>query len=344
MSVTIVAGPRQVEPANIERALEELWISLPPSGGPASTPMSMRAVVANLIAVRDSDEETTTASEVIGNIIGHDPCRVILVTSEPDVDPPGLIAEVAVISQKSATCQRCVCCDQIRLAARGIMADNLPSMTAALFVPDLPVVVWWPKPPLTRKDFTLFAEQADRVIVDSAGYSRDDLRQLARFVEQSRQTGTTVSDLNWARLTAYRQIFAQFFDAQECRDHLAMIQSLNIEADVSTGLLLAGWLKAQLDKSGSVLPSDRISLVVTNPAKGCSFNSIVMNCSEGKHSFAVTCADACTLEARATHEAQVLTRIAKAKVPTVDKLLGEEITFLGRDTVFEAALAAAAAL
>jgi hypothetical protein len=343
MSITIAAGPKKVEPSAIERELETLWISMPSAGGPASTTTAMRAIVANLIIARDSEPAMAGAMEVAGNIIANNPCRMIQVTSDPDLDPPALIAEVAVICQKSKTCQRCVCCDQIRLAACGIMADNLPSMTAGLLVPDLPVIIWWPKPPFARKDFGRFAEQANRVIVDTAAYDQNDLRELAGFVEQSRQTGTAVSDLNWARLTTYRQIFAQFFDSLECRDYLAAIHSIRIEAAASTGLLLAGWLKAQMDKYGYLLPRDRIT-PAPNGSDVFSFQSLAMTCSGGKNSFTVIRKDERTLEARSNLDSKVLTRVIKAVLPPEDKLLGDELTFSGRDTVFETSLAAAAAL
>ena len=344
MSIRIAAGPRQVEPAAIESELEKLWIAMPRTGGTAaSASMTMRAVTANLVAVGSSDRETSAAMEVIGNVIGRNPCRVVLVTSEPDIDPPALSAEVAIICQESETCQRCVCCDQIRLAARGIMADNLPSLAAALLAPDLPVIVWWPQPPFDRKDFLLFAKQAERLIVDSAGYTDNDLRALAGFVEQLRQMGVAVSDLNWGRLTPYRQLFAQFFDSVECRDRLAAIGEVRVEGHASTGRLLAGWLKAQMDKSGHSLPRERIHLIPADPA-GFSFRSLVMTCSGGGNTFAVTRADDCTLEARSMLGAQVWSHVVKAGCPGVDKLLADEITLSGRDAVFEDAIAAAALL
>lgn len=343
MSIRIAAGPRRVEPAAIERELEGLWISMPRTGDTASASMTMRTVMANLVAVGGSDQETTRAVEVIGNVIGRNPCRVILVTSEPDIDPPELSAEVAVICQESETCRCCVCCDQIRLTARGIMANNLPSLAASLLAPDLPVVVWWPKPPFDRKDFLLFAKQAERVIVDSAGYTEGDLRALARFVEQSRQMDVAVSDLNWGRLTPCRQLFAQFFDSMECRDHLTMIGEVRVEGHASTGRFLAGWLKAQMDKSGHLLPRERIRLISTDPA-GFSFRSLVMTCAGGGNTFTVTRANDCTLEARTKLGAQTRSHVVKASCPSVDELLTDEITLSGRDAVFEAALAAAAEL
>lgn len=344
MSSRIAAGPRQVAPQLIERELEQLWIALPRTGGAASAASTnMRAIVANLIAVGGSARETARAIEVIGNVIGRNPCRVILVTSEPDIDLPELSAEVAIICQDSETCHRCVCCDQIRLSARGIMADNLPSLTASLFVPDLPVVLWWTKPPFDRKDFGLFAKQAERVIVDSADYSDNDLHALVRLVEHSGRMGVAVSDLNWARLTPYRQLFARFFDSMECRDHLAMIGEVRVEGNDSTGRLLAGWLKAQMDKSGHLLSRERIRLISTDPA-GFAFRSLVMTCAGGGNTFAVTRTDACTLEARTTLGAQVWSKVIKTNCPGMDKLLADEITFSGRDTVFETALAAGALL
>lgn len=343
MSIRIAAGPRRVEPPAIERALEELWISLPRSGGAPNAGMTMRAVVANLMAIGSSDREIAGAAAVAGNVIGRNPCRVILIRSEPDIDPPELVAEVAIICQESETCQRCVCCDQIKLAARGIMADNLPSLTASLLTPDLPVVVWWPKPPFDRKDFMLFAKQANRVVVDSAGYSGEDLRALAGFVEQAGRSGVAVSDLNWGRLTPYRQLFAQFFDSMECRCHLAAIGEVRIEAHESTGRLLAGWLKAQIDKSGELLPGERLRLVTAGP-EGVAFQSLVMTCSGGENTFAITRKDDCTLEARINFGAQTRSRVVKAACQGEDALLADEITLSGRDTVFESAIAIAAAL
>lgn len=340
MSSRIAAGPRQVAPALIESELEKLWIAMPRTGGTEScSAMTMRAVMANLVAVGGSDRETNAAMDVIGNVIGCNPCRVILVTSEPDIDPPELVAEVAIICQDSETCPRCVCCGQIRLVARGIMADNLPSLVASLFVPDLPVVLWWTKPPFDRNDFGLFAKQAGRVIVDSADYSDNDLRALARFVEQSRRMGVAVSDLNWGRLALYRQVFARFFDSIECRDHLGAIGDVRIEGNSPTARLMAGWLKAQMDKSGHLLPRERIRLISGDPA-GFPFQSLVMTCSEGGSTFMIARAANCTLEARVALGAQIWNNVIKAHCPDVDKLLIDEITFSGRDAVFEAALAA----
>lgn len=340
MSSRMAAGPRQVAPTAIERELEKLWIALPRIGGtPVSTNVNMRTIMANLVAVGGSVQETTRAMEVIGKVIGRNPCRVIMVTSEPDVDPPQLVAEVAIICEESETCQRCVCCDLIRLAAHGIMADNLPSLAVSLLAPDLPVVLWWSKPPFDRKDFLLFAKQAGRVIVDSIDYSDNDLRALARFVEQSCPMGIAVSDLNWGRLTPYRQLFAQFFDSMDCRDRLALIGEVRVEGHASTGRLLAGWLKAQMDKSGHGLPRERIRLVF-NGSSGFSFRSLVMTCSGEGNAFAVTRQNDCTLESRATLGVKTWSHVVNASCPDVDKLLADEITFSGRDTVFEAALAA----
>lgn len=343
MSVHLAAGPKRVDFAAVERELEALWMSMPAPGGSDSTAMTMRAVVANLVVVRDSESDMDAAADVIGKIIGNNPCRMIMVTSEPDTDPPELSAEVAVVCQQSETCRRCVCCDRIRLTGRGIMADNLPSAAAGLLVPDLPSVLWCLKPPFGRKDFERFAEQSDRVIVDSAGYSRDDLKRLARFVEASRRIGTAVSDLNWARLTAQRQVFAQFFDSPECRERLAAVHSLRVEASLSMGLLLAGWLQAQLNKSGYPLRGEQIS-VIPGGAAAPSFQSLALACAQGNNSFAVTRRDDATLEARSVLDGKDALRVAITPAPTDDKLLGDELMFSGRDAVFETALAAATAL
>ena len=98
-----------------------------------------------------------------------------------------------------------------------------------------------------------------------------------------------------------------------------------------------------MDKSGHSLPRERIHLIYADPA-GFSFRSLVMTCSGGGNTFAVTRANDCTLEARTTLGTQVWSNVIKASCPGVDKLLTDEITLSGRDAVFETALAAAVSL
>ena len=116
-----------------------------------------------------------------------------------------------------------------------------------------------------------------------------------------------------------------------------------VSASMTMRAVMAGWLKAQMDKSGHSLPRERIHLIFADPA-GFSFRSLMMTCSGVGNTFIVTRSDDCMLEARAMLGAQVWSNVIKASCPGVDKLLTDEIALSGRDAVFETALAAAVSL
>jgi glucose-6-phosphate dehydrogenase assembly protein OpcA len=86
------------------------------------------------------------------------------------------------------------------------------------------------------------------------------MQALATFFQAHPKTA--LSDLNWGRLTPWRQLLAQFFDLQEFRSYLSGIEQIEIEyaapiqaqrdeispepANPTAALLLAGWLNDSL--------------------------------------------------------------------------------------------------
>jgi glucose-6-phosphate dehydrogenase assembly protein OpcA len=109
------------------------------------------------------------------------------------------------------------------------------------------------------QDRTLFrklVELSSRVIIDSAGFNNPggDLKGLATILKETPKW-TAISDLNWARLTAWRGLLAGFYDVQEYRPLLDQLDRIVIEhsppdnADApvaARALLLAGWLSSRL--------------------------------------------------------------------------------------------------
>ena len=328
MSANILAGPKESDIVNVDRDLEVLWRSLPPNKGGAEA----RSSVINLIAIADSTAQADTALEVIGRMIGRSPCRAIVIDSQPEVDPPGLKTEVCIIAEPAPYGSHQVCCEAIRLAATGFSADGLPTATIALHLANLPIMLWWSSPPFERDDFKRFASDADRLVMDSAELGREGLQALATFIKQSRKTRTAVSDLNWGRLTPYRQLFAQFFDSPGWRDQLDSIQTVTIEARESAGLLMAGWLLSRLDQR---ISPNKIDLK-TKDGGDAVFGSITMTCGGGE--FKVVRTDHEMVEANATVGAEAVSRSARIPLESVDKLLADEIGYSGRDRAFDSAM------
>ncbi|MBI3240669.1 MAG: glucose-6-phosphate dehydrogenase assembly protein OpcA [Chloroflexi bacterium] len=197
---------------------------------------------------------------------------------------------------------------------------------------DLPIVLWWPRPPFKRDDFARLAADADRLILDSASMGRAGLIALGEYIESSRKTRTSVSDLNWSRLTPYRQLFAQFFDAAKHRALLNNIEKVTIEAQEEAGLLMAGWLFSRL---GDDCPMSKVELKVAD-SDGPALRSLTMKCAGGE--FAVARLSPESVEARAAVDGESVARTARIDLAPLERLLAEEISYLGRDRAFDATM------
>ena len=106
---------------------------------------------------------------------------------------------------------------------------------------------------------------SSRVIVDSHTFfhAEDGIRILSSFMQQ--EADSAISDLNWGRVTPWRELVAQFFDVSEYRPYLSGVHRIEIEHTVTSddshirteqgdvspdpieALLLAGWLKTILN-------------------------------------------------------------------------------------------------
>ena len=102
------------------------------------------------------------------------------------------------------------------------------------------------------------------MIVDSTSFFKpeQDIGYLSALFQTASECA--LSDLNWGRITPWRQLISQFFDVPEYRSYLTGVTSIEIEhsvaplatqmrtelGDVSPNparaLLLAGWLKERL--------------------------------------------------------------------------------------------------
>ncbi len=213
-------------------------------------------------------------SEVIPRLSQRHPARAIVLLELEDGDdgtqgesgtdePPGLDAWVTAACYISREGGRQICWEQVTVPARGDETLLLRSASAGLMVPDLPTVLWWPgQPDFEGQMLRRLGESSDLLIVDSAGFPEPvaGLTALARLAyDGSRNYG--LSDLNWARLAAWRDMTAEFFDDPGRLDWLPRIGRVDIaygsedpysRSDCVAGpaaaraLLFAGWLAGRL--------------------------------------------------------------------------------------------------
>ncbi len=228
-----------------------------------------RAAVVNMIVVATREEHARRAARTISDLAMRHPSRAIVVLGErrPAPDAPPRIELYSAIPTIDRFDQ--VSYEQVLVRTSGRVADRLQSVIVPLLVPDLPVFLWWMgTPPIGERHFEELVAMSDRLIVDSADFARPEatLPELSRVcVLGAKRCGLT--DLDWPRITCWRELTAQLFEVPGWRPWLESIDGIRIgfavDADgrqlhPSQALLFVGWLASRLHWSAAdpVAPSE----------------------------------------------------------------------------------------
>jgi glucose-6-phosphate dehydrogenase assembly protein OpcA len=255
--VTNLGAPVAVDAATIEAELTALWKTASDSEAERAV---IRACSCNLVVIARDEREAEALPPVLLEISKWHPSRSIIAFRD-DAGGGAAARKDPIRAWISAQCAVPfagapeVCCEAIAVAARGSALDNLPDTVVSLLIPDLPLFVYWrsfaseDRPIVER--LTAFAEL---LIVDSHR-SKDDpaaRERLLGLLTKAPGRGA-VRDLNWSRLTAWRDLIAQFFDARPNRRYLRQITEVEISRNVAAPgniptrtLLLTGWLASRL--------------------------------------------------------------------------------------------------
>ncbi|HEY7160178.1 MAG TPA: glucose-6-phosphate dehydrogenase assembly protein OpcA, partial [Acidobacteriota bacterium] len=252
-----------------------------------------------------------------------------------------------------------VCCEQIMLRAEGEAVREVPVILAPLIVPDVPVFVWWRSE--IQEDTILkdLLETADRVIIDSGLNPRGHQQMRnSTSVLKSVISETAFSDLDWARLTFWRDLVARLFDAPEARRQFSEMTRVEIQAGEPMSyqpLFLASWLASRLDWKvssqinfdGSKLSFDCINgnrkteFVISNAMPrlaGSNLQGVQLHTKAAKFSISVS-EDPAYLEYLAYCEGMPGVRqLRKFEAKSEASLLRDELQILGRDRAYEQAL------
>jgi glucose-6-phosphate dehydrogenase assembly protein OpcA len=183
--------------------------------------------------------------------------------------------------------------------------------------------------------------------------------------------GTAISDLSWSRLTPWRELTAQFFDAPALVPHLAEITRVTVDyearagevADRSQALLLVGWLAARLGwrASSPATVQEAITTLHLAAANGDPIAvelrpaepsddvldrlaALTIECRRARFSVARDAAPDCAVARAEVEGMQPIQRKVRLERLDEAELIGEELRLLGRDETFEAVLKVAAGL
>jgi glucose-6-phosphate dehydrogenase assembly protein OpcA len=252
--------------AEIENVLASLW-KMSADNLRAGANVSVRTSILNLVICTPDIETAQRASKILRELSSTHLARVtILILDSRENAPAAIRAWVTLRCFSMISDLMRHCFEQTTMLASGAAIRSVANVIQPLLKPDLPVYLWWlgDPPELNDPTFHSLVDVSRRIIVDSTGFFKPekDIRTLATLFQAS--PSCALSDLNWGRITPWRQLIIQFFDVPEYRPYLAGVTSIEIEhvvapiattmrteqGDVSPNptraLLLAGWLKARL--------------------------------------------------------------------------------------------------
>lgn len=352
---------------NIEQQLMALWQQEGEHNG------VLRTSTVNLIVYIPGPRKTREVDEVVSDITLAHPARVILLLIDHDSTDRSVRAEVSSHCTLQSFSHKQVCCEEISILASAAVAGEIPSAVSPLVIADLPVYLWWRAvPTLEDRLFKRLGEISDRVIIDSAHFAnpRGDLKSLARIVGDSPRR-TAFSDLNWARLGAWRGLLAGFYDVVEYRPLVDRLKRVVIEyAPGSNGaaeiaarpLLLAGWLASRLGwkvEAATVARTDgalSFEFLSGDQSVRLEFSPTLREIepghlalvrlesrADGTPSFSVRRSqDAQRIDTEVTGAHRCSRRVLSYESWTESALIARELELLGHDRIYEQAVLAAA--
>ncbi|MFN2515649.1 MAG: glucose-6-phosphate dehydrogenase assembly protein OpcA [Pyrinomonadaceae bacterium] len=243
----------------VERQLAELWKQTTGERDADSDAAVLRARVANLLVFVANDASLHDANQMMSELTAIHPSRVLMILGDKDAADRDIEMYVASFCQSDKrTGARRLSCEQVTLKAQGKFAAELPSAALPLLVADLSTFLWW-RDSLRGSDkvFEILVRRTDRLIIDSAEFKDppSELVKTYKLFTQENWRPLGVSDINWARLTFWRSLLADFYDVhayEPCLDEIDYVRIDYVEPELAPAavapqaLLLAGWLASRL--------------------------------------------------------------------------------------------------
>jgi glucose-6-phosphate dehydrogenase assembly protein OpcA len=177
------------------------------------------------------------AVDTLAGLGERHPSRGILLFPEPEADD-GIDATVRMLAFPLREQRRHIAAEVISLRLRGLSSRAAASIVNPLLVPGLPVFLRWRgRPPFGEPEAEQLIEVCDRFIGDSREWP--DTPQAYAELPFDR---TAVSDIAWRRTELWRRSLAGLWP------EIAEIRKLRVRGPVAEASLLAGWLRARLER------------------------------------------------------------------------------------------------
>jgi hypothetical protein len=234
----------------IEAGLHELWRQA--EAGEIGGSLVRSASLTLIVPAPTSH----AADEIIGTIdritMTH-PCRAVLVVLDDAVRDPSAVLTSHYRRPGEGDPARYW--EEARIMAPVSGVHQVMSAASTIVLPGLPVQTWWPGAmPFDTDLYNHVVEISDRLLLNSARFRdpRTGLADLAAAIDIAHES-VAFADLSWSRISPWRVLTAEMFDAPSDQDLLDSIESVVIEYSRSAGvvesveaLLYIGWLASRL--------------------------------------------------------------------------------------------------
>ncbi len=265
---------KKVHTTEIEGELSRLW-HMSADNVRMSQNIHVRTSVLNFVICAPDAAAAHEASTLIRDLSSTHIARVILLILDRSDMPASISTWVTLRSFPIASDLMRHHFEQITVMIAGAAIYDAAQIIQPLFKQDLPAYLWWLHDlPTDTVVVRQLSNLCNRVIVDSSLFTRpvDSMSNLSLLVRDL--PCCAFSDLNWARISPWRELIAQFFDVVEYRPYITGVNQITIEyaagpsvqegsANPLQAVLLALWLKARL---GWTRASDD-ETAVYNPAE-----------------------------------------------------------------------------
>ncbi|MDT4966810.1 MAG: hypothetical protein QOJ64_1547 [Acidobacteriota bacterium] len=374
-SAVPITTSKGIDVEKIEKELAAMWRPAGDEDGSNAESGVTRACALNLLVYSTVDEDREEIDDMLEIVNQQHPGRTLVLLADRDATEAKLEAYVSTRCRLLGGSGKQVCGEQVTIETAGAAVETVASAIAPLLVPDVPVFLWWKDIP--HYEDTLFdrmTELADRTVIDSASFDHphEDLTRLAQIIRE-RPLWMSVSDLNWGRLTAWRNLIASFWDVPDYRAILERIDRIEIEYDppdvalneiAPKALLAIGWLASRLGwKVAGRNPTEE-NCVASFRLIGTGRDINVVLCATAGEGHGDGMLVSLSLAAGSSAEFRVSFSDDRRKLETearidgkrtVDRVLGyeekgegerlsRELALLRRDVIYEEALAIAAQL
>ncbi len=240
------------QPEQILKGLGKLWTSIGQEEKRQGQPTVLRACAMTLIVATDEADHGALASKTIAELMKEHPSRgVVLAVSQDGPAEP----EARVLAQfwKPFGKAQQIGCEEIEIKARSESWPNVGPIVLGLTVADLPVVFWCRFQAALcqgatndqQRGMKTVMDLSTKTIIDTRGL---DAQQAFQTLDTWRKQGYIVADLEWTRLTSWREPLGHVFDNTARQNKFSSFHTIEVEypeeKPTPGDFYIAGWLSA----------------------------------------------------------------------------------------------------